>query len=157
MADVDSSQVIVDLLENNWNDANTDSLTPTFTKIFEQPKNEIDFDKSRDYVLVFNPTTDGDEIGIGGTATENVFETMTIDVRSFGEYSDTGGLTDDSHVRKVRTEIDRILKTNKTGANISPFNTLSSIQQWQELNDRYRGIFRYVKTAELTQYCRDFS
>lgn len=155
MADIDSTQAILTLLSSNWNNANTDSITPQFKKIFQVSKTDMDFNTSKDYVLAYNSTTSNEEIGIGGTSTEHVNETIVLDLRSIGSESATYGLTDDTHVRKVRLEIDRIVKNKKSNPD-SNFNLLSSTQNWQEMNDRYRGIFRYIKTLQLTQYCRTY-
>jgi len=153
---VDTTQIILDLLSNNWNSANTDGLTPEFKKIFQVPKTNIDFDYSRDYILCFNPNTENLEVGLGNNTIEDVFETVTIDVRSYGDETLEEDFWNDTHMIKLKTEVNRILKTNKVNFNAN-FNELRSIQQWQELNDRYRGIFRAIKTVELVDYCREFA
>ena len=153
---IDAEQTIIDLLTDNWDDLNTDRQTPKFVKIFQQSK-EIDFGRKRDYVLIFNGITETAEVGIGNNVTEDVFETVTIDVRSKNRnVLDTTSTSDDDHFKKVTTEISRILKTNKVNPDTN-FNELRSTQQWIDFNDRARGIFRRVKTVELVQYCRDFT
>ena len=157
MANVDSTQIILDLLKNNWNSGNTDGLLPTFKKIFEQPKTDYDFNKSRDYILGYSPTEESEEAGIGNNSFEDTFTTVIIDVRSMNRTQDSSiDRTDDSHILKVKDEINRILKTNKVNPDPN-VSELRSTQQWQEHNDRYRGIFRLVKTLELVEYCREYS
>lgn len=153
---IDPAKAIVDLLDDNWIIANTDSVKPVISKIFTQPKTDYDFNASRDYIVIFSPTGVTEEIGIGGDSTEDVFDTVTIDIRSKNRKRDSVALTSDAHFNKVLAEVDRILKINKTNFD-SNYNELRSNQQWQDFNDRYRGIFRKLKTIELVDYCRDFS
>jgi len=155
MAYIDDTKAIVDLLTNGWDDDNTDSVTPEISKIFKQPK-ELNFGSHRDYVLVFASTINTSEIGIGNNTSEDTFVTITIDVRSKNRTIDSVSQDNDSHFNKVIYEVDRILKSNKVNFD-SNHNELRSNQQWQDFNDRMRGIFRKVKTVELVDYCRDYS
>ena len=151
----DSSKEIVDLLISEWTDTNTDTNTPIIKKIFKQSK-EIDFAVNKDYILIFTQTTINKESGLGNNTFEDVFETLTIDVRSSNDQMRDTDLSDDLHFNKLIAEIDRILKVNKLNFSVN-YNEIKSLQQWQDLNDRNRGIFRKVKTIELVSFCRDFS
>lgn len=154
VSDIDPETALISLFTTNWNSSNTDNLTPGITKITSVPK-DMDYDTYRDYILIYNPSTQEEEVGIGNNSISHVHETVNIDVRSWGGFTDTNGLKDDAHFRKVITEVTRILKGNKVNFD-SNFSELDSTSNdWVNFNDRTRGIYRKVKPVILIDYCRE--
>ena len=146
--DKDPQDTVITLLTDNWNNSNTDSVTPTFKKIYKQSK-EMDL-REGDLVLVYNPSTNFSLLGLGDDPFAKVDELVNIDVRVWN-YD-----LDDSHARKVKVEIQRIVFSNRNQPD-SNFQELNPFQQWQDLSDKMRKIFRYVLPIRLIDHCRDMT
>lgn len=137
------------LLSDNWNSANTDSITPTIAKIYDRGK-EQDM-RSGDFVFTYQRAdTDMLPTGIGPDPTVNVDEPVNIDIRVYDKN------TSDSHARKVRAEVLRILASNRTNPD-SDFQELGLFGGITDLSDRTRKIFRYIIKVNLKVWCRDLT
>ena len=148
--DINPLDVIKTLLTNNWNDADTDSITPVIQKIYDRGKEE---DLSRnDYVFIYSVEESKSAVGIGNNPTANIDEALRIDIRV---YSKTGS---DAHARKVKTEVERILHTNRVNpGGDNKFCELRSFGPINDLSDRTRKIYRYVLNVNLLDYNRDMT
>lgn len=133
---------ILTLLSDNWNTANTDTLTPKFQKVTDQKR--MDFRINQDWVLAHRAIEVTDPAGIG-PADKNEATNFNLDVRVFGS-------DQEDHWLNVLGEIKRILKANK----LSPFSpTISEahVLEWDgsgpDLSDKTFHIWRKLIPIQL--------
>lgn len=137
------------LISDNWNAANTDSITPVIDIIYNQPK-AMDLNEN-DFVLFYSTSTLIEAAGFGGSSVANVDEATRIDIRT----GNTEG-PDDDHFRKVLAEVRRIIMTNIVNPDAN-FQELNPYKTGTDLSNRTRNIYRYVWDVNLIERCRDFS
>lgn len=147
--DINALDTIKSILSTNWNDANTDSKTPVFALIYDQPKQ---LDMTNDYVLVYSLNMGVAPTGIGATTTATINESIRIDIRV---YNNSFPITDD-HARKVLAEVRRIIHSNVRNPSVD-FDILNPHLDIQDLSDKTRKLFRYVVQIELLSYVRDIT
>lgn len=132
MADVLDS--IKTLLSNDWNDTNTDSITPQFENIFDVKR--IDFGiLKRDWILVYNPSYTQRVNGLGDI-TKRVLNRISIDIRTMDK---NGGR---SHAMKVRDEVIRIIDAKV----LYPFDdySIGEIDSITDLSDKTIKLWRFL-------------
>jgi len=152
--DIDPLESVNTLLSNNWNDVNTDSITPTFDKIYNQPK-DLDL-RNNDYILTYSIATNMGFSGIGSAAVANVDEAVMIDIRVGITGTETVSSPGDAHARKVKAEVQRILFSNRANPD-SNFSELNPYNQWIDKSDKMRRIYRYLIQVNLVSNCRDMT
>lgn len=149
MADINPLNTIKTLLSTNWNSTNTDSITPTFAKKYELPKN-YRLEANKDLIYIYSISTNLSPSGIGSSTYANVQESVNIDIRS---RPTSANLVSDSHARKVLHEVKRILKANINDPD-SNFRILSQDISHDDTSNNNVGIFRYVLSINLIAYHR---
>lgn len=141
---VDVMQGLVTLFTNNWNAANTDSVTPTFLKITDPASKTYDFNTKKDLVLIHVPRTTPASNGFG-VARKQIEWVIDIDIRTLGSDQET-------HFRKVYDEVIRILDANI----LNPFTGIAILETddllQQELSDKMKGLFREVVPVKAIDY-----
>jgi len=155
--DVDPLQTVIDLIAANYDNTNTDNKQyDILDKIYKRPANK-DPSPGKDliYVYEFSDTEQG-SVGMGNNAVARISEFIRIDVRVRPQGTSPTNKVDDSHARKVRAEINRIIYSNITtpGTGFTIINPGSRIK---DLSNGMRGLFRYVFEIELVAECRDLT
>lgn len=153
--DVNPLDSIVTILNADYNISNTDSITPTIAKIYTKPKAK-EPRPNEDLIYLYSEITTTDSVGLGTPTLSEVTEVIKIDIRSRPAQTSQSNLTDDSHARKVLTEVRNILYSNVVNPD-SSFNIIDPIMDTTDLSNGSRGIFRYVIRFKLISYCRDMT
>lgn len=148
MAVIDPLQAIITLLSGNWIAANTDSVTPTFSKITDQKA--LDFHGNVDQVMIHRSRPDQEPAGVGASLKHKHF-LIDIDIRVFADQY--GSIADgETHWLKVIDEVDRILDSKIVLPN-ADFQILDPDEDTrQDLSDRTHQVFRYMITVRLSKY-----
>lgn len=156
MAEDDPLSTVVTLLSTNYTNTNTDSITPTIAKIYEKP-----FDKEptpgQDFIYVYAEVSPRQSVGIGNNAAAQVQEVVKIDIRSRPANTSQTAKISDTHARKVRAEVLRILYSNVTSPGGSFDNLDPNTIDITDLSNGSRGIFRYVIKVSLFDMARDMT
>jgi len=135
----DGLQTIVDLLNNNWDNANTDSITPTISKIFNK-KRVGGLGGVVTYIGVYSPAASNENpIDFGYNTVERI-EFQTVDIRTSNSYS---------HVLNCKDEVKRILRANRKS--VSGFDEVV-VRRINDLSDATRNLWRFVLDIELKVY-----
>ena len=154
MVEIDPIAVVVTLLSNAYTISNTDNITPTISKIYEKP-NEKEPQPNQDLIYLYADPSLRQSVGIGNNSAAQVQEVIKIDIRSRPAATSQATKISDTHARKVRTEVLRILYTNitspGTGFDIIDPNTV----EVTDLSNGSRGIFRYVIKINLFAMARN--
>lgn len=151
-SDINPLDAIKTLLSTSWTDSNTDSITPTFAKKYEHPKN-YNLRPNNDLIYLYGTSTDLLPSGIGNPTYSDVNETLSIDIRSRPAQ---GSLTSDSHARKVLYEVLRIIKGNINNPS-SGFEIINQDISYTDTSNTVVGIFRYVIDVRLQAYHRNIN
>lgn len=137
----DALQSVLTILENNWNDSNTDSITPNFIKITD--KKRYDFNINSDVVFAQRSTNTIETAGVGDT-NKHESENFNLDIRVIGA-------DQESHWLNVIEEIKRILQANKINPN-SDYQILEFDGQAQDLSDKTHNLWRYLLPVQIRRY-----
>jgi uncharacterized protein YihD (DUF1040 family) len=147
MVYVDASQELVDLLVDNWDESNTNNITPHIDKITNFGK-EMSFDDKKGYVLIYSVKISEDSAGLGCPKYAHEFHKLRIDLRVF---------RDECYFNLLRSEIRRILYLNKINPTTN-FNILETAnQEIQDLSNRRKLFFQEVRDVDLIKYLRDMT
>lgn len=138
---VDPLQDIIDILTSDWLSANTDGLTPQFSKITEFKR--YDFRINQDVIFVGRGTDTQFTAGIGDT-TKRLFITIDLDVRTLGE-------DQEAHWLNILLELDRVLDNRIKS--MTNFNVLNPDFERKDLSDKTHHLFRKVVKIRLENYC----
>ena len=118
------------LLENNWNNSNTDSRTPQITNRFSVKRINI---STNDYILIRELTRVQEDNG-SGASSKHITIIVSLDLRTMYSYE---------HLIKMRNEAERILNNHQ----INPFDNqeyeISDISDERDLTDGLVKIYRY--------------
>jgi len=155
MTDVNPLDTIVTLITTNYDNSNTDSVTPLVAKIYEKPLAK-EPRPGEDFIFVYGMTTQRASRGMNGNNKAEIIEPLRIDIRVRTSNTAQNSKTDDTHARKVRGEVDRILYNNILTPG-SGFDNIDPNMEVQDLSNGSRGIFRYVYTVRLNDWCRDMT
>lgn len=135
------ADTIKSILEDNWDDSNTSSKTPTVKLITEV--RTLDFNTNPYYILVYRPMRRQEPAGAGGTH-KNVFHEVKIDLRV---------MVNESIFTQMIEEIERILDS-KIALQDGTYNILNPDKDGQDLSDKQSKIYRYLITCELRQHAK---
>jgi len=140
----DAQQALIDLLSNNWNDSNTDSLTPTVQRI--ETSKSVDFGNTKDWILIHVPRKIQQAAGVG-VAKKNVLTNVDIDVR-------TKDTTSKAHFLLVIAEVERILDDNiKTPG--GSFTILNPDADRNDKSDGFHNVYRELITVQMQELAID--
>ena len=131
---MEEAEIIKDLLIDNWDNTNTNSLTPIIDLIVNRANVDV---RANDFILIYN--TGAGPVSHSGVRTFSHLWTVSIDLRTvlFTRY------------KLFIAEIKRIIE----GKYLSPANNyhrLFSIRD-TDLSDKKRGMYRRVIDVQLTQ------
>lgn len=139
----------VTLLTDNWNAANTDSITPTIEAVYKGKRRTI---VGTPRILVYSTGETQQARGIGN-AVKRKDHNISIDLRSITDPqvaardTITEGRT---HAIKLRKEIERILDT-KVKNPTTEYQELA-IRAIRDLCDRSTHLFRFVFEITFIDY-----
>jgi hypothetical protein len=153
--DINPLDSTVTLLTTYWNSANTDSITPTIAKIYTKPLDK-EPQPGEDIIYVYSQNTAYEPVGIGMTTYAKINESLKIDIRIKPTKATQADLINDTHARKVLVELRRILFTYLVNPN-SSFQLIDPNMDIVDLSNGSRGVFRYVITLNLINYCNDMT
>ncbi len=131
----DALQIIVDLLKDNWNKANTDSIKPTIDKVFN--KKRVGGFGEKTIILVYSPSASEERpISLGYGYVDSV-DHVSIDIRSSVSYA---------HVLNCVEEVRRIIHANRKTHSTFDLIVLNRIN---DLSDGTRKLWRFVIDIDL--------
>lgn len=134
----DPVTVIKNLLDNNWDSDNTDSITPTI--LYSQDAKRLSFNpESATSIIVVNHISSGQEYNASGSSSKRVTEFLSVDIRS---------MVSKSHTRKVLDEVTRIFEANILLPD-SDYDELFADGDVQVISRGLKGVWRFVKDVEL--------
>lgn len=144
MVRTNAMDFIVNLLINNWNSDNTDSLTPHIAKITSVKRHS--YDALKDAIFVHRSQHKASPAG-HGTISKDVYEYLKIDVRTLGE-----GL--ENHWYKVLTEVERILDSNMILPTVgsSSYCELRPDSQHEDVSDKTYYLWRELIPITLVKF-----
>lgn len=147
----DAPGVVKTLLSTYWSASNTDSKTPTFSKVYDVKEVSLG---TTDYILTYNSGMVPRFNGSNGNLKKQHF--VTIDFRSSYDPSKNHALSSPStvdgnqHVHKMIEEMERIIGLYRVNPG-SPFEEIRPTNQSQDLSDKRKGLFRVVYDVMLTE------
>lgn len=147
MAYIDMVQEFVDLVKDEWIIANTNSKRPNIDKITKYPF-DMDYSDGKGYIVVYSSAENESMPGIGQTSKADVEETIKVDIRV---------LKDETYFNKVKTELKRILYTNRVLGTTNICNFDIDNKPIVNLSNRQKLFFREVRDVGLRDYNRDYT
>jgi len=153
VTDINPLDNIVTLLSSNYD--TQDNIFPVIAKIYTKPLDK-EPRPNEDFIYVYSELTSHNSSSMGTPHRSEVVETVKIDIRVKPSNTTQSGKVDDTHARKVLTEVKRILYENVVDPD-SDFNVIDPQISQVDLSNGVRGIFRYVLTINLISYCRDMT
>ncbi len=135
--------MVIDILNDNWNIANTDLITPQIAKITDFK--EVNFDNF-DYVMCYEVNENYSEFGIGGSSWSHI-GLVSIDIRTTFKRANPSQVY--NHTNKLKEEVLRIMK-----ANLSPSGNyqLLRLVRKRDLSDKGVGMGRMVIDCQPELY-----
>lgn len=155
VSDINALDNVVTLLTDNYNTANTDTITPLIAKIYTKPTSK-EPTPDNDFIFVYSDITLHDSPGMNANTLSDITEIVKIDIRSRPSNTTQANKINDAHARKVLVEVKRILFSNIVNPD-SDFDVIDPSIELTDLSNGMRGIFRYVLKINLTDYCRDMT
>jgi len=137
----DVLQTILDLLNNNWNSANTDSLTPNFIKITD--KKRLNYRENQDFVIAQRSIPLQVPAGVGVIA-KHLHYNFDLDVRVIG-------FDQEAHWLNVVAEVDRILDAN-IKILTADLTIIDADTQRQDLSDKTHNLWRMLIPIKPVKY-----
>lgn len=137
----DPLQIILDLLSNNWNSANTNSIKPEFSKITDIKR--IEYNLNQDWILVHRNFPLQEPAGIG-VALKRTTQSFNVDIRVLGAGQE-------QHFLEVIEEVERILDS-KIRIPDSNYQILDPDGQRQDLSDKSFAMWRLLMPVKLKNY-----
>lgn len=137
----DAIGAIIDLLDDNWRNENTDSIKPIIDFIQNHKEQDL---SNNDYLLLYEITEIDTPFGIGGSRFEEITG-VSVDGRTSFKISSFDKVR--KHTFKMREEMKRILKS-KISAPVLPFQLLIP-RRVKDFSDKTTGIGRFVGDWDL--------
>jgi len=147
MVVIDGVQELVDLIKNQWNSVNTDTVTPNIGKITDYPF-DLQFGDGKGFILLYSQNESEDMPGLGLPLNSNITESVRIDIRTFDN---------EEYFKKVKAELKRILYTYRVQGTDNYTCLNLDNQSIQNLSNRMKRVFREVRDVELQAYNRDMT
>lgn len=127
---------VVTFLTNNWNNANTGSVTPNIANINEIKR------ASGDSVFVYE-ITEVPQDNASGASSKQKTKVVAVDLRTFTSFA---------QAILIKEEIERLFNNNQ----VDPFSDqtydIQDITDIKPLSDRTRGLFRYQLNVKFEQF-----
>ena len=138
---VDSVDTIKTVLTADWNNSNTDSITPTIDFVGNHKLLDMN---NNDYVLIYEIVENQLPFALGGTSYEKE-NPVSIDIRT--TYKGSAMADVRAHLIKIKDEIDRIVKANVDSPD-SDWKQLLPLRR-KDLSDKNRCLGRMVIDVQL--------
>jgi len=137
----DAQKIIIDLLEANWNTANTNSIEPEYHKAYEVDRVT---NKSGGYsaIVSYEISHPVRESALGGYDRED--PTISLEIITDGNGQADGR----QHALKLRDEAIRIIRLNARNG-VSPYIYFQIIRM-QDLSNDLTGVQKHVVDVRLT-------
>lgn len=132
------------LLDNNWNEINSDSIVPTVSKIMD--KKQISC-ADGDHVLLYEINENINPFGIGALEWEHL-PNCSIDIRTTYKLSEMSDIR--PHLMKMKQEVLRIMKANVSNPD-TDYTLILPVRK-KDLSDKSIGLGRMVIDVELRRY-----
>lgn len=131
--------LIVDILNDNWQNGRTDLITPAIKKIIDLKKVDLQYDaSSTPSVLIYQREAIPEKNSIGKESRKITFP-VSIDIRCMKSFI---------HTEKVKHEADRILNSKIINPT-SKHNIIDPDGRWTDLSDKTRLMWRYVMEVNV--------
>lgn len=130
---MEDAEAIANLLDSNWNEANTGNVKPKIDVIYNYKTIDVRF---KDYVLVYSATKTRRFFSIGGKDFEKNAR-VTIDIRSSNE----------TRYKLYKQEVRRIISNSIQFGNY----IIVAIVSENELSDRTYKLYRCTMDVELKE------
>ena len=130
-----------------WNNANTDSKTPTIEKVIAYKRVDLTAAAGGDYVLCYSLASTQEPASLYYTS-KNHIDACAIDMRT---------IVSRSRLIKLRDEVERIMEVARKGGTVGAVtltHQLVNITSGTDLSDKSRGLHRYVYNIELKEFNR---
>jgi hypothetical protein len=138
---VNAMDTIINLLSDNWDADNTNSITPDIIKVTDQKR--YDFNSGKDLIVIQRANELPQPAGIGVIGKHQTFS-LDIDLRVLGEGKE-------SHFFDVLNEIKRILDANIKIPS-EDFHILNPDFNGLDLSDKTHKLYRWVQPVQLIKY-----
>lgn len=139
------TELIETLLEDNWDNSNTDFITPQFVQIVDSSSKKYDYNTSKYMILIHRPLLRTQKNGCD-TATKMLKHLVRLDLRVLGKDLESTYI-------KMYEEIIRILDVNI----VNPFTGFQELdyedKDNQDLSDKNKGLFRVLIPVHVINYC----
>lgn len=138
ISEPDAIQSVKDLMSTNWDDSNSDGITPTFFVSTEQ-SNALDYCNNNTFMLIYAPTHITVPNDLGADFSEETTDRVSLDIRT---------QVSRSHLRNAYNEARRIVRANinNPDANFQQLISLS-FQDFSTI-----GFYRYVYDVRLKNW-----
>ena len=137
----DGPQLVLTLLETNWNPSNTNNITPAFYKVTDLK--DFDYNENNYVVLAQIGLIVQRPAGISAEAKQK-FVRFNLDLRAMGK-------SNESNFRLCYDEIVRIIDTNMTSG-VSGYQIIDCDTDHLELSDKTSGMWRVIIPVNLSNY-----
>lgn len=144
---------LITILNANYTIINTDNITPTIAKIYTKPS-EKEPRPGEDFIYLYSELTSIDKPGMIVNNSMDIRESIKIDIRVRPKVTTQSSHVDDSHARKVLTEVRRIIYS-KIALVDSDFDIIEPQIDITDLSNGSKGIFRYVIRLTMVSFNRD--
>ena len=144
---------LITILNANYTIINTDNITPTIAKIYTKPS-EKEPRPGEDFIYLYSELTSIDKPGMIVNNSMDIRESIKIDIRVRPKVTTQSSHVDDSHARKVLTEVRRIIYS-KIALVDSDFDIIEPQIDITDLSNGSKGIFRYVIRLTMVSFNRN--
>jgi len=141
---VDSLSTVKSILDTDWTSANTDSLTPTVTIIYEAKQVSL---ANADHILLYEVDEDHAPDGIGGKDYHEE-PIVAIDIRTTFLRAAIGDIR--PHLIKMKDEVLRIIRVNVENPD-SDYKDIFMIRK-RDKSDKTIGMGRIIFDAQLDRW-----
>lgn len=139
----DAQDVILDLLDANWNTANTNTIEPTYKKMYEVDRVS---NRQRTFSVILSQELSHPvaESALGGYDRED--PTISLQIITDGH----GQADPRQHALKLRDEAIRILRLNARNGS-TPYISFQIIRM-QDVSDQLTQVQKHVVDVRLTSH-----
>ncbi len=136
-----------DILTDNWRNSSTDSIEPTFSKVFEEKYLDM---ANKDYVLFYEVNETVSVFSMGGTRFAHS-GLISIDIRTTFKTAAIANVR--AHLDKMKREAFRIIKANilNPGGAGGDYRRLWIVRK-RDMTDKSTGMGRYIIDVQLDKW-----
>lgn len=140
--------VIVDLLNDNWINSNTNDVKPTISQITDEKRVDLN---SADFVLCWEENLQNAPAGIDGNVNKYENVVVVIDMRTMRT---SGADTIRAHGHNIRNEVGRILDKNMENPDVDWNHMDPDFGDDRNLSDKTRGMYRVLTKCRIWTWRR---